>query len=228
MLGVNRDASPDEIKKAYRKKALQYHPDRNQGSKEAEEHMKEINEAYAMLTDPNYKPNNSAHQGGYGASGYGPGYGSGFGGSAGYGWYNPFSGWSGGYGGAETRGSSQNDDPELRAARNYVMNGYYQQALTALADVSHRTDECYYLSALANTGMGNRVIAREHAQTACQMDPTNGEYQMLLQQIEMGGAAYHQRGDMYGSAGDFCRNPFMRCIAVNILLNCLCGRFFCC
>ncbi|NOZ64194.1 MAG: molecular chaperone DnaJ [Caldiserica bacterium] len=52
VLGVPRDASIDDIKKAYRKLALQYHPDRNQGNKEAEEKFKEISEAYAVLSDP--------------------------------------------------------------------------------------------------------------------------------------------------------------------------------
>ena len=53
VLGVQRAASDDEIKKAYRKLAMQYHPDRNNGSREAEEKFKEITEAYDVLRDPN-------------------------------------------------------------------------------------------------------------------------------------------------------------------------------
>jgi molecular chaperone DnaJ len=51
LLGVSRDATSEEIKKAYRKLALQYHPDRNQGSKEAEGRFKEVTEAYEVLRD---------------------------------------------------------------------------------------------------------------------------------------------------------------------------------
>jgi curved DNA-binding protein len=50
-LGVEKGASSDDIKKAYRKLALQYHPDRNKGDKQAEEKFKEISEAYAVLSD---------------------------------------------------------------------------------------------------------------------------------------------------------------------------------
>ena len=52
ILGVERNASEDEIRKAYRKMAMQYHPDRNPNDKQAEERFKEINEAYQVLNDP--------------------------------------------------------------------------------------------------------------------------------------------------------------------------------
>lgn len=52
ILGVDRKASEDEIKRAYRKLALKYHPDHNPGDKKAEDNFKEINEAYQVLSDP--------------------------------------------------------------------------------------------------------------------------------------------------------------------------------
>ena len=52
ILGVPRNASANEIKGAYRKLAMQYHPDRNPGDKQAEERFKEMNEAYQVLSDP--------------------------------------------------------------------------------------------------------------------------------------------------------------------------------
>ncbi len=55
ILGVSKSASPEEIKKAYRKLALKYHPDRNQGNKEAEARFKDISEAYAVLSNPEKK-----------------------------------------------------------------------------------------------------------------------------------------------------------------------------
>src|SRR3989304_1193650 len=52
ILGVGRDGSEDDLKKAYRRLALRYHPDRNPGDKKAEEKFKEISEAYQVLSDP--------------------------------------------------------------------------------------------------------------------------------------------------------------------------------
>ncbi|MCD8172039.1 MAG: molecular chaperone DnaJ [Alistipes sp.] len=76
ILGVSRDASADEIKKAYRKAAIQYHPDKNPGDKEAEEKFKEAAEAYDVLSNADKKAryDQFGHEGMAGAAGFGGGY----------------------------------------------------------------------------------------------------------------------------------------------------------
>ncbi|MBL8443002.1 MAG: molecular chaperone DnaJ [Zoogloeaceae bacterium] len=80
VLGVNRDASPEDIKKAYRKLAMKHHPDRNPDNKAAEEKFKELSEAYEMLSDPEKK---SAYDR-YGHAGVDPSMGAGRGGQQGF------------------------------------------------------------------------------------------------------------------------------------------------
>src|ERR1700756_2216674 len=76
ILGVSKGASADEIKKAYRKVAMQYHPDRNPGDKSAEEKFKEAAEAYEVLSDADKKTQYDRF--GHAAmSGNGRGYGGG-------------------------------------------------------------------------------------------------------------------------------------------------------
>ena len=87
VLGVEKGASADEIKRAYRKSAMKYHPDRNPGDKEAEEKFKELGEAYEILSDDDKR----ARYDQFGFAGVDPNYGAGQGG-------NPFGGGFGGFG----------------------------------------------------------------------------------------------------------------------------------
>ena len=123
VLGVSKTATDAEIKKAYRKLAMKYHPDYNPGDKEAEEKFKEINEANEVLSDPKKRqlydqygfagvdPNYAAQNGG------GPG---GFGGFSGFGgdgvdlgdiFGDIFGGGFGGFGGS-SRSANPNDPPQ--------------------------------------------------------------------------------------------------------------------
>ena len=111
VLGVKKDATAEEIKKAYRKSAMKYHPDRNPGNKEAEEKFKEVGEAYEVLSDETKRqrydqfgfagvdPN-------FGAGAGGPGYGGGFGGFGDFGDLGDIFGEF--FGGGRSRGSAQN------------------------------------------------------------------------------------------------------------------------
>lgn len=76
VLGISKSASADEIKKAYRKMVIKFHPDKNPGDKEAEENFKEAAEAYEVLSDDNKR----ARYDQYGHAGVGGAAGGGFGG----------------------------------------------------------------------------------------------------------------------------------------------------
>lgn len=82
LLGVPRDASEADLKKAYRQLAMKYHPDRNAGDKESENKFKEINEAYSCLSDPEKRSNYDRFGSAEGQAGFGPfSAGAGFGGA---------------------------------------------------------------------------------------------------------------------------------------------------
>ena len=110
VLGINKDASAEEIKKAYRKAALKYHPDRNPGNKEAEEKFKEVGEAYEVLSDEEKRQRYDQ----FGFAGVDPNFGGGSGGAyggAGFGGFGDFSDlgdiFGDFFGGGRSRGSQQ-------------------------------------------------------------------------------------------------------------------------
>ena len=128
VLGVDKNAGADEIKKAYRKKAIQYHPDKNPGDKAAEEKFKEAAEAYDVLSDPQKKAryDQFGHAGMGGAGGFNAGgfsmedifsqfgdiFGSGFGGFGG------FSGFGGFGGGRSQRRVPRGSDIRIKVKLN--------------------------------------------------------------------------------------------------------------
>lgn len=191
VLGVSPDASDEEIKKAYRRLAKQYHPDRNPGDAEAAKKMQQINEAYDQIKNPDKASTGSAGFGGYG--------------------YDPY---------GQSRQQSQGNNAQ-QAAIHYIRFGRYREALNALENCTTKDALWYYLSALANDGLGNQVTALEHIRRAVSMEPDNPRYLQALREIEGGGTRYRQ------SAGDF-RGFSMRGSPCLGLALCYCMQMFCC
>lgn len=200
ILGLTPDASDEEVKRAYRQLAKKYHPDMNPGDAHAAKMMNDINAAYDQIKNPPKQTTTRTD-------------------------YDPFSGW---YQQSERRQSGGSS--EFQAARHFVQMGSYEQALHVLNSImpGQRSAEWYYLAAVANSNLGNRVLSYEQINQACRMDPGNPEYQRVRAQIEHHGQAYQQRqSDM-----DFClldpqRMCLSACVCFN-LMSCCGGRFWLC
>ena len=143
VLGVSRDASMDEIKKAYRKLSRKYHPDaniNNPNKEQAEEMFKQVQQAYDQIVREREQ------------------------GTSQNSWYGGYQ--SGGY-------QTQDDQRsmEMRAAANYINAGHYREALNVLERMQEKNGEWYYYHAIASAGAGNTASAMEDARTAMEMEP---------------------------------------------------------
>ena len=207
ILGVSRDASDEEIKKAYRKLSRKYHPDaniNNPNKDQAEEKFKKIQQAYDQIM----KEREYSSSGNYG-----------YGGNTGYGGFGGF----GGYGGSQSNSGYQDEEAIRRqAASNYVQSGHYQEAMNVLSSLKERNAQWYYLSAVANMGLGNNVNAMNHIREAVRLEPDNMQYRMMLQRMEGGGSWYQEQQNPFGGMPTAGNDLCMKCLMANLACSCCC------
>ena len=241
VLGVQRGASDDEIKKAYRAKCKRWHPDLNPNDPTAEEHFKEVQAAYDAITKGETGPQMGGNPyGGYRQQSYGgsqQGYSQQNYGFDGFDGFDPFGFGFGFNGYSQQSGASYNstDSAEMQAARNFIMNRRYAEARRVLDSMNARNARWYYLSSLANQGLGNNIRARDEARTAVNMEPNNYAYQNLLDQLQNPGQSYAGSQQPYaqpsGNPGRFCLSFWLYMMFCQLLSCCCTGRpggfFFC-
>ena len=192
VLGVSPSASDDEIKKAYHDLTRKYHPDANVDNPLAdlaEEKFKEVQEAYDTIM----------HERSSGSSGS-------------YSYGGSSSGSSGcySYGGSSSQGGAP--DPRLQAAVNYINSRRFREALNTLDQIPERSAMWYYLSGCANAGLGNNVLARDHAAQAVNMEPNNLQYRRLLNQLDFSSRRYQSSPYGAGYGGGYsCGTGNMCC-----------------
>ena len=237
VLGVAPGASQEEIKKAYRQKAKECHPDLHPDDPKATEKMNQVNEAYDMLMHPEKYQGGSQSYSNPFQGGARPG--SSYGGGA----YNPFGRWGDAdwvdfndfFGGgrrytgyADTQPVEMNyDSLEVRVSIQAINAGRYADAVQALnrVNAADRNARWHYLFALAQQGMGNTMTALEEIHRAVQMEPGNPVYQQLLRQYQSAGQAYTQRArgfNMFASdPSSWCLRMCLINLACNICCRCL-------
>ena len=209
ILGISRDASDDEVKKAYRKLSRKYHPDANidnPNKEQAEEKFKQVQQAYEQIMKEREQGTGYGNYGGYNYGGFG------------------------GFSGQTDSGYQDEESIRRQAAANYIQSGHYREAMNVLQSLQQKNGQWYYLSAMANMGLGNNVNALNDIKEAVRLEPDNAQYRMLQQQMEGGGTWYQEMQNPFGGmptgGDDYCMKLCLANLACS--LCCPCGGVFCC
>lgn len=202
ILGTKKGASEAEIKSAFRKKAMQYHPDKNSGDKDAEEKFKEINEAYSILSDPEKKEKYDR----FGHAGVDPnaGFGGAGGFSGGFGGFEDifgdlFGGGFGGFGGQSRRnGPRKGQDLQKRVSITFDEAAFgVKKEVKVTKYVA--CDECHGTGAEAGT-----------SKKTCPTCNGTGQVQ-TVQRTPFGQFASSRPCDQCGGAGQIIEKPCQKC-----------------
>lgn len=178
VLGVSPNASNDEVKKAYRQLSKKYHPDSYVNNPLADLAEEKFKEVQAAYDDI-MKQRQNGYSGGYSYTGQ-----------------------------SQSNYQSGYESQELQVVRNYINARRFREALTMLANIGDRNAMWYYYSALANMGIGNNLVAVEHAKQAAAMEPSNMQYVNFANQMQFRGQQYQSTGQNYGrqsyGTGNLC------------------------
>lgn len=192
ILGISPSASDDEVKKAYRTLSKKYHPDANIGNPNQAAYTEKFKEVQNA-----YKTIMDERKKGFRQQSYG----------------------------SQTSNSYQyqgNDQQAYQEANGFIQARRYQEAMNILEQIQNKTSVWFYLAAVAENGLGNNIKALEYAQIACNMEPMNMQYILLLNQLQNGTRQYHQTSSQYGNPANMM-NCCYSIMLLNCMMNCCCG-----
>lgn len=213
VLGISRNAGLEEIKRAYRELSRKYHPDSYAGnplSSLAEEKFKQVQEAYDAIM----REKNSGYS-------YSDSYNS-------TNTYDNRNSYNNSYNNTNYYGG---DTGEMAEVYNLLNRRSYSQALRILESMRDRNARWYYLSAIAQVGLGNTMRGMEYATMAASMEPGNSEYQNLVNRLNFQSNRYTSIRNNYRggrSALDDATNMLCNLWCADTLCECMGGDLCSC